>query len=285
MGGNKFLLKYEHTKVFLDFGKSFSRENKYFDLPLLQPFYISDLKKIKAIPDMKGLYRDSTEEPKVDGVLVTHPNVDHIGHISVLNSRIPVHLGEGAKAIINIRSEIYRAGWDRRLDHLNFETFRTGDERWVEDLFYRPFSVDHSMLASYGFIVHAGEKTIVYTGDLRAHGTMSHLTERFLKAVEREDVNVMLIEGTNMAPERRDAFLKEFEEEYRRRMGIDAPERVEKYCETEGDVEREMRRLVEDLEGLVLVETCPADIDRIRIVWKVAKSTGRRLILDSRQAY
>ena len=285
IGGNKILLEYEDTRVFLDFGKSFSRENKYFDFPLLQPFYISDLKKIQAIPDMKGLYRDSVSEPKVDGVLVTHPHVDHFGYISLLNSRVPVHLGEGAKIIIDIRSEIYRAGWDRKLDHLSFETFRTGDDRTVKDLVYRPFSVDHSIPASYGFIIHAGDKTVVYTGDLRCHGTMGHLTERFIGAMKNEDVDVMLCEGTNMAPERQETFLREFEQEYMRRMGKAAPQRVEKHCETEEDVEREMRGVVEDLEGLVLVETCPADIDRIRTVWKVARSTGRRLILDSRQAY
>ena len=285
IGGNKFLLEYKDTRVFLDFGKSFSRENKYFDFPLLQPFHILDLKKIQAIPDMKGLYRDSTGEPKVDGVLVTHPHVDHFGYISLLNSRVPIHLGEGAKAIIDIRSEIYRAGWDRRLDHLSFETFRTGEEIRVKDLVYRPFSVDHSIPASYGFIIHVGDKTIMYTGDLRCHGTMRHLTERFLRAVKKENVDIMLCEGTNMAPEKQDAFLKEFEQEYRRRMGKVAPERVEKFCETEEDVRLEMRMLVKDLEGLVLVETCPADIDRIRTIWKVAKDTGRKLILDSRQAY
>lgn len=100
IGGNKFLLEHGDTRVFLDFGKSFSRENEYFDFPLLQPFYISDLKKIQAIPDMKGLYRDSVCEPDVDGVLVTHPHVDHFGYISLLNGRVPIHLGEGAKAVI-----------------------------------------------------------------------------------------------------------------------------------------------------------------------------------------
>ncbi len=68
-------------------------------------------------------------------------------------------------------------------------------------------------------------------------------------------------------------------------METTVPERVETPCEAEEDVERELKALVEDSEELVLVETCPADIDRIRTIWKVAQSTGRKLILDSRQAY
>jgi ribonuclease J len=90
VGGNKFLLAYRDTQVFLDFGKSFERENKFFDFPLLQPFYISDLKKIQAIPDLKGLYKDNPGASEVDGVLVTHPHVDHFGYISLLNGKIPV---------------------------------------------------------------------------------------------------------------------------------------------------------------------------------------------------
>lgn len=285
VGGNKFLLAYRDTQVFLDFGKSFERENKFFDFPLLQPFYISDLKKIQAIPDLKNLYKNNPGAPEVDGVLVTHPHVDHFGYISLLNGQVPVYLGEGAKSIIDIRSECYRAGWDRRLNHLSFETFRTGRGGEVGELVYSPYSVDHSIPASYGFILHVGGRTVVYTGDLRLHGTQRSLTERFLKTIREEDVDVMLCEGTNIVPERQNAFLRGFEREYTRRMGTTAPERVETPCEAEEDVERELKALVEDSEGLVLVETCPADIDRIRTIWKVAQSTRRKLILDSRQAY
>jgi ribonuclease J len=285
IGGNKFLLAYRDTQVFLDFGKSFERENKFFDFPLLQPFYIPDLKKIHAIPDLKGLYKDSSDAPEVDGVLVTHPHVDHFGYISLLNGQVPIHIGEGAKTIIDIRSECYRAGWDRRLTHLSFETFRTGREGEVGEVAYRPFSVDHSIPASYGFILHVGGKTVVYTGDLRRHGTQRSLTERFLRAIEEETVDVMLCEGTNIAPARQTASIRGFEREYTRRMGTAAPKRVETPCAAEADVERELKRLIEDAEGLVLVETSPADIDRIRTVWKAAQATGRTLILDSRQAY
>jgi len=285
IGGNKFLLKHKNTAVFLDFGKSFNRENKYFDFPLLRPFFIQDLKKIQAIPEIKGLYRDSHEDSEVDCILLTHPHVDHFGYISLLNSNVLVHLGEGAKTIIDIRSEIYRVGWDRKLDHITFETFRTGDERQMGDFVYTPYSVDHSVPSSYGFIIRAGDKTVLYTGDLRRHGTMKHLTEQLLRAAKKENVDVMLCEGTNITQQTEDVFLKGFEHEFMRRMGKIAPERVERQCKTEADVEREMKRLVDDLDGLIIVETCPADIDRIRTIWNVSKATGRKLILDSRQAY
>ena len=109
IGGNKFLLKHKKTKIFLDFGKSFSREKLYFDFPLLQPFYIPDLKKIDAIPDIKGLYRDSSEKSPIDGVLLTHAHVDHCGYISSLNDNTNIYLGEGTKVLIEIRNETYRS--------------------------------------------------------------------------------------------------------------------------------------------------------------------------------
>ncbi len=285
IGGNKFLLAYRDTQVFLDFGKSFTRENQFFDFPLLQPFYIPDLKKIHAIPDLPGLYRDSSDAPTVDGVLVTHPHVDHFGYISLLSPQVPVHIGEGAKTLIDIRSECYRAGWDRRLTHLAFEPFRTGRGGAVGEVTYQPFSVDHSIPASYGFILQVGGKTVVYTGDLRLHGTHRGLTERFLHAIEGETVDVLLCEGTNLAPARQTPSLRAFEQEYTQRRGTAAPQRVATPCATETDVARELTQLIEAAEGLVLVETSPADIDRIRTIWQAAQAAGRTLILDARQAY
>jgi ribonuclease J len=80
IGGNKFLLEHGDTRVFLDFGKSFSRENEYFDFPLTQPFYIPDLKKIQAILNIRGLYRDSVGEPSVDGVRGISFHASEPGH-------------------------------------------------------------------------------------------------------------------------------------------------------------------------------------------------------------
>ena len=59
IGGNKILLEDRDTRVFLDFGMSFSLANQYFD-EFMQPRKcngILDLLEFGLLPDLKGLYR------------------------------------------------------------------------------------------------------------------------------------------------------------------------------------------------------------------------------------
>lgn len=291
IGGNKILLEAESgERIFLDFGKSFSFENQYFDFPLDKPFYIPDLLNIKALPEVErlpGLYRNTPgTDTLIDGVLLSHAHMDHYGYIPLLNNGTRVFLGEDTLNIVEIRDETYDALWDRKKDHLNFETFRTGDEKQICDLRFKPIHVDHSVPAAYGFIIYADGKTIAYTGDLRMHGFKSELTKDFITALEGEEkIDAMICEGTNVAPEGEDTFIREFEAEFVRRMGEAAPERVKIECETEADVQDNMLKAIEDSKGLVIVETSPVDIDRIRTIWGVACKSGREFVMDTRQAY
>jgi ribonuclease J len=220
----------------------------------------------------------------VDAVLLTHAHVDHYGYAPLLKEGIDIYLGQGTKEIIDIRNETYTKSWDRKMDHLSFKTFRTGDELQVGDISFKPIHVDHSVSGAYGYIIYAGDKTIAYTGDLRLHGYVSRLTEDFISQLEKEEVDVLITEGTNIAPEDEDAFLRYFEFEFKKRMGK-APERKKKPCDTEGDVKEKLTDTIGEAEGLVMVETSPADVDRMRSLWKATEDNNRRLVLDPRQAY
>ena len=271
----------------MDFGKSFGLEGSYFDFPLMQPFYIPDLINVGAIPQIDDLYRNARGPPAIRGVLLTHPHVDHYGYISMLNRGTRVHLGAPTLELIHIRNETYHRRWDSELGHLEFETFRTGEEKSVGDISFKAVHVDHSVPASYAFLIHAGGKTLAYTGDLRMHGYQRDFTRDFMTELERERVDALICEGTNLAPEGagEDAFLRQMESEFLRRMGKAAPRRKTQECETEAEVRERLAELGAGARGLILAETNPADVDRIRTLWQVARGLGRTLVLDARQAY
>lgn len=60
IGGNKILLEDKDTKVFLDFGKGFSRRAKFFE-EYINPRTsngIVDFLTMGLVPDITGVYRD-----------------------------------------------------------------------------------------------------------------------------------------------------------------------------------------------------------------------------------
>lgn len=110
VGGNKILLDDKGTRIFLDFGKGFSRRAKYFE-EYLKPRPANgllDFIEMGLVPDIQGIYRDDllemagrkAEPPDVDAVLVSHAHADHVDYISFLHRDIPVHMGSTCHAIL-----------------------------------------------------------------------------------------------------------------------------------------------------------------------------------------
>ena len=131
IGGTKILLKTGGGCCFLDFGKSFSHEADYFAEPYNAPFHIPSLLSVGALPEIDGLYRLNPGKP-VDGVLITHPHLDHCGYVSILSPQIPIYAGKDTKELILIRSETNDRGWQNDYRQTDWRTFLSGDVVRVE---------------------------------------------------------------------------------------------------------------------------------------------------------
>ena len=288
-GGTKILLRTDHGAVFVDFGMDFELEGHYFDEPWDPPFYIPSLLQIGALPDIEGLYRMKPGRP-VDGVLVSHPHLDHVGHVPLLSPQIPVYAGTDTKALTNIRSETHDHDWKNDWSHTDWRTFSSGDVVDIEGtaISFMPLAVDHSVLGSYGFIIQAEDKKIAYTGDLRLHGRRPEQTEHFLNLLRLNHIDALISEGTHVEPGGRDVeadLVAQMEAVYAHKLGPEAPHRIEVPCITEDDVEARLAEIFRSAEGLVVVESAPIDLDRIFSVWRAAQESRRLLVLPARTGY
>ena len=172
IGGNKILLEDGDTKIFLDFGTSFSKKQKFFE-EFLTPRIangIGDFLAMNLLPDISGIYREDllqhigrkSEQPEIQGVVLSHAHADHANYVSFLHKDIPIYCGETCKCILEAVEEqsqrdleneilnfkkrpIYKKDYKNPPIERRFYTFRTGDKLKIDSLEIEPIHVDHCL--------------------------------------------------------------------------------------------------------------------------------------------
>ena len=285
IGGNKILLDDNGTKIFLDFGMSFNRRNMFFEEYLMPRSAngIGDFLTMKLIPYIKGVYRKDLlghygrkpEETDIQGVILSHAHADHANYISFLNKDIPVYCGETSKYLLEaieeqtqrtIESEvlsfkkrpIYKKDYRNPPIKRQVKTFRTGDKIKIDSIEIEPVHVDHSVPGAYGFIIQTSEGSIVYTGDLRMHGTHSDMTEDFIKAASKEKPIAMITEGTRI--------------------------NIEKTNESEEKVYKDSEKEIKENKKHTIVDFNFKDVDRFTTFYNIAKDLDKKLVISFKHA-
>jgi ribonuclease J len=238
-------------------------------------------------PDLGGVAGPSP----VDLVLVSHAHVDHCGLIGLLRRDVPIATSPQSFATLgSIETTVGAPGWETdytamrvrgaltRNDEGEFVRMQYRDERGPERRYITQgpiqehgkwtiafHDVDHSIQGANAFVLSDGDRKIVYTGDFRRHGLNPEKTRAFLAAAVEPDVLIM--EGTRVGHEK----------------GVPGTDR-------ERDVEAEVRAYIEKHEAqggppFIAVGYPPRDLDRLRSLHAVAKSVGRRLLLNTKQAH
>jgi len=285
IGGNRILVEDGSSRVFLDYGMSFSRNQKFFE-EYLKPRYASaglkDLLRLQLIHYIPGIYRSDLltlmgkephGEPVLNAVLLSHIHLDHSALISLLDERIPIVCSETtqayAKALLEVgtrglETEIYnfkrRPLFNTRDEPIDrqFVFNQSGKERKIGEISITPCSVDHSVLGATAYILRTSSGTIVYTGDLRFHGKLAKVSEKFAETAAKAEPDIMLCEGTR----------------------IDETENA-----SEDYVRENAIKTIQDSKGLVIADFAFRDLTRMTTFFEIAKDTDRKLVISKRDAY
>lgn len=303
IGGSKIFLKDEETSIFLDFGKSFSGDGVFYDT-FLQPrsfALIDEYIRFGLLPEIAGLYREdylkhtnaknplcgNEGQASVDGVLISHAHLDHIGLIPYLRPDIqligsditftildyldnttsgdrsqfcayypsfelvPMKRGEGMKRAT--KADLKNEKIEREFIKLDKSKSYT-----IGNIEVHGYPVDHSLAGAYGYILKTSMGNIAYTGDLRFHGYDGSTTENFVNVLKDEEIKILLCEGTRI----------------QETPGI-----------TESSLETSIRKVIDDTKHLVLCYYPFRDTNRILSFSKAAAACGRRFLINPKQAY
>lgn len=124
--------------------------------------------------------------------------------------------------------------------------------------------VDHSLYGACAYAVETEAGWVAYTGDLRFHGSRGHLSQAFAEVLADLRPAVLLCEGTRLL------------------AGGQTPgERV-----TEAQVFENCLDQVRRASGeLVVADFAPRNVERLQAFRRIAQETGRRLLLQPKDAY
>ncbi len=232
-------------------------------------------------------YEDFEREngsPFIAGVLISHGHLDHFQYVSLLDERIPIYCSDITRTVIETAEALGSGGFEyeftvakkRSLSSMGPQAYFPGartvttetvkrdyralpDRANIDRFEVRSFPVDHSVPGAVAFAIAAADgRTIVYTGDLRFHGTRSDLTERFRDAVRESRPDALVIEGT--------------------RINESSPD-------SEIGVEEKCLDLVSRTGGLAMVGFAWKDVTRYKTMKHVAERTGRTLVISAKLAF
>jgi ribonuclease J len=294
IGGNKILLEDNGTRIFLDFGMNFEEHNMFFTeyMPPRKCNCIYDFIHLGLLPDLKGIYRKDycrhmglacQEGNAVDGVLISHAHIDHVGYVHFLRRDIPVYVSPETRAVMEMFSMIGSSGFEEFTDfrpsfqlipkktgvglkrrdardgkeERDVRVFDFGKKFSIGSLDIIPYRIDHSLPGATGFIVYTSEGAVVYTGDIRFHGRHRQWSDEFVDASREAKPIVMISEGT--------------------RIG-------ETEARTEDWVQSECTRHINAAGGLVIANFPIRDTERLLTFYNTAVSNGRKLAIEYRQA-
>lgn len=295
IGGNKILLEHDGTRILLDFGMSFGQSGRFFS-EFLQPRKCSalgDFFELGLLPDLKGAYREDyirhmerePEDRAIDALLLSHAHADHAQYIHFLRFDIPVYCTQATKIILqsleatgsnqlsdlitaceaftfytNKKGNLSRVTRKNR-DYVHERDFRImGPESRIRigSLEVEMVPVDHSLPGACGFIIYSDEGNLVYTGDIRFHGSHAGLSESFVEKAAAAEPRWLITEGTRISSDKVDS---------------------------EEGVREEITRLVSKAGGMVFVEHPIRDLDRVNTIFSSAKANNREFVVTLKLAY
>ncbi len=258
IGGNKILLQDRDTRVFFDFGMSFTAKKQFYSPPYLSPRNEKSLQELGILPNIGGIYKFDPEPQNLDAVFLSHGHLDHSAYLSFIKREIPVYCGETTQTILRTLSSIRHTDLEFNVADIAFNVFRTGTQIQIDNLTVEPIHVDHSVPGAYGFLIHTSNGTIAYTGDFRDHGAKPEMTQEFVEKAAESKPMAIVTEATNMT-------------------GATVSNEVE--------VEAKLDKITKQVDGIVLAEFGYSDIDRLNTFYQIAKKHQRCLAVSLKQAY
>lgn len=321
IGGNKILLEDDDTKLWLDFGLNFGRMSMYYEeylkpkncLGLYEPVQMG------LLPPIEDLYRqdlvcgladpwvgqNTTRIGEVQGIILSHAHLDHIGAMHYLREDIPVYSSAMTAVIAKVTQDIGTSGTDNYCYIVPQEPLETGEiaaarSRKVPSKSRQLILTDDSISPEFRDFwtttpssrehQSTEPKTASNCGRLKIRRfSVDHSVLGASAWVIETSAGVVVYTGDLRCHGMYGDLTLKFAEEvgkFKPRVLIIEGTRVgSDRIATEHDVRTRALEEVKKATGLVVADFGPRNVERLCSFLDIAKETNRKLVLLPKDAY
>lgn len=248
IGGSSIELQSGNSRILLDFGMPLLGTNaKAFNFREFEKLSVDELVSKSILPNVKDAY---SENPQIDGLIISHSHGDHYGLMQYLNKDIPVWIGAATHEILKLNNIFLNQ--KNNIEKPNYF------DRWkkfkIGDFTITPYWNDHSAFDAYSFLIEANGKSVFYSGDFRSHGRKKEVYKKFIEKPPK-DVDCLIMEGTT--------------------IGRNTPK-----SKTEDDIENDFFECFKNSTSINYIYTSTQNIDRLVSIYKACIRAGKTFVVD-----
>ena len=278
IGGTIVSLQYGEDRVIFDFGLVYNPQTNILDaqIKLRESAKTRDYLTLAMIPHIDGIYSEASlpkssslipanQFPGETAVLISHLHLDHIGGMGFIDPSIPIYM---SKDSYNLYQTLALIGEGVDGDR-TYEPCEYNQTFFVGNIKVTPLQVDHDIPGACGFHIETPDGAILYTGDLRLHGSHPERVESFITNAKALGFDVLIMEGTTLRSE------DELPEEL-----LVASTDFPKTLITENTIPTLFTELLQDKKGIGIFNIYHRNVDRIAGVIQAGRLLNRKVVLE-----
>lgn len=277
---------YNKDRIIFDFGAPFTPlaeiydgevkvryENRVKDAILLGR--IPPVEGVFSKKDLKGLDILAYEDSDLNtAIFICHLHLDHMSEIDKVHSDIPVYIhSEGVKMQEMIDK------MENNIVYRSYSSFEYERTIAVGCIRVTPYFSDHPCVGSASFLIETPDQTILYSGDIRYHGTNRDRAFAVMEELGKKNIDLLIVDSTTTSPDEFDRYNDNFTD-------FNKPAKDYLFNSiSEQDIYDNIYDDLKQYEGIAVFNMYPRDINMLKTVDELGNRLNRKTVYEPYYAY